>query len=219
MSTPHERLKAARLAAGFKSARDATDRFGWTYPTYAGHENGTRGITPEAAEEYGARFRVSPSYIVFGEREAQGEVLAPDAIIPEDLIPVYDVSASAGDGSIVEYESVACSLGFPSDYLRRTLRSNPRDLAILTVNGYSMMPTLKEDDLVMVDTSKRNIGYDGMFVVRHDDVLKVKRLRWGEGRRTIWLISDNEDNGYPPIEVPAENLAVIGRVMWTGGKV
>lgn len=69
----------------------------------------------------------------------------------------------------------------------------------------------------MVDVSKRNLGYDGMFVVRHMDVLKVKRLRLSPDRSTITLISDNQ--AYTPEVWPADEIEVIGRVIWVGGKV
>lgn len=133
------------------------------------------------------------------------------------LVPVMDISASAGFGAMVEYEAVAYSLAFPPDYLAKVTRSSPKNLSIISVKGDSMEPSLKDDDIVMVDVSKRNLGYDGMFVVRHMDVLKVKRLRLSPDRSTITLISDNQ--AYAPEVWPAEEIEVIGRVIWVGGKV
>lgn len=61
-----KRLEQARIERGFKSARAAAEYFGWTYDTYAQHENGTRGIT-RAADKYAKAFRVSKGWLLTGE--------------------------------------------------------------------------------------------------------------------------------------------------------
>jgi len=59
MSTPNERLRQARIAAGFQHARSAAERFGWPDPTYRSHENGARSFFDIAdAERYAKAFRV-----------------------------------------------------------------------------------------------------------------------------------------------------------------
>lgn len=40
-----DRLKKARIDAGFRTAADACRQFRWTPTTYMGHENGSRGPT------------------------------------------------------------------------------------------------------------------------------------------------------------------------------
>lgn len=134
-----------------------------------------------------------------------------------DLVPVYDISASAGHGAVVDYEGVAYSLAFPPDYIKRVTRAKPGDLTIISVKGDSMEPTLRDDDIVMLDMSKTSLGYEGLFVIRVYDVLHVKRLSHaGPGRVTV--ISDNREN-YPPREYPMEEVEVVGKVIWKGGKV
>lgn len=61
-----KRLEKARTDRGFTSARAAAEFFGWSYDTYAQHENGTRGIT-RAAEKYAKAFRVSKAWLLTGE--------------------------------------------------------------------------------------------------------------------------------------------------------
>lgn len=70
METPAERLKMARKNAGYATAKDASDAFGWKYVTYNAHECGGRGIKQAAAERYGRAFRVKPHWILFGGDEA-----------------------------------------------------------------------------------------------------------------------------------------------------
>src|SRR5690606_16733327 len=61
-----KRLILAREHAGYRSARQAALMMGWTYPTYASHENGLRDFPQKVAERYARAFRVSPEWIMFG---------------------------------------------------------------------------------------------------------------------------------------------------------
>jgi hypothetical protein len=64
---PHERLRRARLAAGFARPSEAAKTFQWPEPTYFAHENGSRGIRPSAAKRYARAFNVESSWILLGE--------------------------------------------------------------------------------------------------------------------------------------------------------
>ena len=153
----------------------------------------------------------SPSSIEIVDAETQPST-------ERQMVNVYDVQAAAGDGVLVdEYEAIASKLSFPPDYLRHITTTNPANLAIISVTGGSMVPTLHHDDIVMVDTTKKNIAYDGMFVLRHDGLLKVKRLQWGPGKQTIMLISDNTSL-HSPEEYAVDEIEVVGRVIWVGAK-
>lgn len=135
------------------------------------------------------------------------------------LVPVYDVAASAGNGANVDdYEAIAYSLAFPPDYLRRITKARPDCLAIISVKGDSMEPTLKDDDVVMLDRSKTSLSYDGLFVLRFGEALHVKRVTRAAKPGFVTIISDNR-GAYPMQEWPEEQVAVIGKVIWVGGKV
>jgi phage repressor protein C with HTH and peptisase S24 domain len=138
----------------------------------------------------------------------------PDAA----LVPVYDVAASAGHGAVVEYESIAYSLAVPPDYLRRLTKADPRHLSIISVKGDSMEPTLKDDDIVMLDASKTSLSFDGLFVLRYDEALHVKRIGRAPVQENVTILSDNRQL-YPPIELTREEVTVIGKVVWYGRKV
>ena len=62
------RLRAAREAAGFKSASDAAQRFRWRASTYMAHENGQNGIRTEPALAYARAFGVDPGWLMTGLR-------------------------------------------------------------------------------------------------------------------------------------------------------
>jgi phage repressor protein C with HTH and peptisase S24 domain len=218
MMDVHERLRAAREKANYDNASDATEAFGWSYSTYAGHENGSRGFNAATAAKYAAAFRVSPEWLLFGDGKLERvENNEPSPADGSSLVPVYDVAASAGDGALVDYEGVAYSLAFPQDYLKRITSSSPKHLTIISVKGDSMEPTLSDDDIVMLDMSKTSLGYEGLFVIRIYDVLHVKRLSHSRPGYVL-VISDNK-NMYPQREYSTENVQVVGKVLWAGGKV
>jgi phage repressor protein C with HTH and peptisase S24 domain len=135
-----------------------------------------------------------------------------------DLVNVYDVAASAGHGSLIDSETVVERLAFPAGYLRKLSSAGPRDLAIIGVKGDSMSPTLADDDVVMVDMTKRDLSFDGLFVLRDGGAsLLVKRIGRGPRRGLVILISDNRT--YPPMERAIEDIEVVGKVVWMGVKV
>lgn len=51
-------LKAARIAAGFRSAAAAAAHFGWSADTLRGHESGARRISEDDAKKYATSFGV-----------------------------------------------------------------------------------------------------------------------------------------------------------------
>lgn len=59
-----ERLKAARAKAGFRSAQEAAERFGWGVSGYRHHENGIRSFGPDAAKKYARAFNVKPGWLL-----------------------------------------------------------------------------------------------------------------------------------------------------------
>lgn len=136
------------------------------------------------------------------------------------FVPLHDVAVSAGHGaSAVEAGHSAENLGFPSGWLRRQF-GDPKRLRIVHVRGDSMSPTLGDEDLVMIDIDRR-APVDGIFVLRLDDQLMVKRVHFPSARR-ILVTSDNRDyerwDRMFDLESDAnrDSLQLIGRVVWMG---
>lgn len=59
------RLARARKAAGYSTARQATNARGWVYSTYKNHENGDRDFSSEASR-YAASFGVNVEWLLTG---------------------------------------------------------------------------------------------------------------------------------------------------------
>lgn len=103
MTTPHERLKAARAAAGYAGATEAARAMGRSAPTYLAHENGSRGF-PHAAADYARFFAVDLDWLMTGRGDMRARVraFAPLPPIPIMLIRLTHADASARTMGIPE---------------------------------------------------------------------------------------------------------------------
>ena len=66
---PHVRLRKARLAAGFKTAKMVLEKFKWNGSTYRAHENGQNAFSADQAAIYAQAFGVSANWLFFGDAE------------------------------------------------------------------------------------------------------------------------------------------------------
>jgi SOS-response transcriptional repressor LexA len=122
-----------------------------------------------------------------------------------------DVGASAGPGRLAEDEA-ARRPGALSQALLRQLGVRPAAASMIRVEGDSMDPTLADGDEILVDRDRREVrGRGGIFVIRLDGVLMVKRLRVAVGG--VEVVSDNPAW---PTRLCRGEVEVIGRVAWLG---
>lgn len=131
-------------------------------------------------------------------------------------IPQLQVRASAGPGTMVGDEMRAGQIGFDERWLRDLAGAAPADLSLIRVSGDSMVPTLAEGDDILVNRADATERLrDGIYVLRIDDALVVKRIALSPAGHSITIRSDND--AYPawPDCDPAR-IAIIGRVVWAG---
>lgn len=131
-------------------------------------------------------------------------------------IPLYDIEASAGHGSLFDQERVSSYLKFRNDWLSRE-GLHRKDLVAIRVSGDSMDSTLADGDTVLIDRSRKKP--DGVFAIRIGDALRIKRLqKMADG--SLRLSSDNEL--YQAEIIHPENMAqveIVGQCYWRGGRV
>lgn len=157
------------------------------------------------------------------ETVRQYGVAAPDinVIIPEfenpdpeyfDVVPVAEAHLEAGGGAFIISENIWEYYGFHRDWLRK-VTTNPRNVFLMNVKGPSMDPTIRDGDIIMVDTGRKRI-YDGyIYALGIGQTIAIKRLETLPGGR-IRIISDNR-NEFPPYEINAQDLRLLGQVIWT----
>ena len=154
------------------------------------------------------------------ERAGHAVMARPGAAAHDDyvLIPHLDIGASAGAGALGGSEAPLAVLAFQSTWVRGIASGRPEALSVIHVEGDSMLPTLADGDHILVDTDDRERLRDGIYVLRTNDALLVKRLSVNPATRRLTIRSDND--AYPSWDdCDPANVSVIGRVVWVGRRL
>ena len=143
---------------------------------------------------------------------------APDHRAPRETadfvtVPRLALDASAGPGAFSAEEISFDSFRFSRRWLRE-MGLEGADLTAIRVEGDSMEPLLRSGDEIFVDRNKRS--GEGVHVVRIGETLHVKHVQASAPGR-ITLISANDT--YAPTDLAREDVEVIGRVVWKGGRI
>lgn len=137
------------------------------------------------------------------------------------LVPVarVPVRASAGPGAIPGDESASAYFAFDPKWLKSLTGSPASKLSVIRVEGDSMAPTLSAGDDILVDLADGPERLrDGIYVLRVDGALLVKRLAIHPVGRRVTVQSDNPAYGDLP-DCGLDEIECIGRVIWTGRKI
>ncbi len=132
------------------------------------------------------------------------------------FIPLYDVRAAAGAGAVADDEAIIDLLVINRTWIRQQVGADPAHLSFLYIEGDSMEPLLRPGEMVLMDRGAANVPVDGIYVIRFDGHLMIKRIQREPGN-VLTLSSVNP--AYKPITLnlsDGRDLAVIGRVVWHG---
>ena len=182
-----------------------------------------KGISLDNLTSIAAEYGISIEWLVMGRGSMMYQPNLPAELpgMPEHfgLIDAYDQRVSAGPGAFVSSGSEPLyQLAFRREWLRAITPAPERALVILFADGDSMEPTIHPGDSMLVDTSQTNPRKDGIFVIRWDGLLNVKRVTADEASRTITVTSDNPRHA-PRDGVLPDDITVLGRVVWIGRRV
>ncbi|MEM6682246.1 MAG: S24/S26 family peptidase [Pseudomonadota bacterium] len=133
-------------------------------------------------------------------------------------VPAYNISASAGPGLVVDQEYKRGELAFRRDWIKSVSNAPVDQLAVVRVEGDSMYPTLTHGDHVLIDRQQTDIARDGIYVLRVDDSLQIKRILVHPGTRQIKIKSDNPLFDHWNDCAP-ESLSILGRAVWVGRRL
>ncbi|MDT8338494.1 MAG: LexA family transcriptional regulator [Sulfurimonas sp.] len=126
------------------------------------------------------------------------------------------VNASAGGGADTEEEE-AQGIEIPPEFV--VMLGGERELKhieAINVSGDSMEPTFSYNDIVFINRSKTDLQRGGIFTIRTDGGLFIKRIQKRiDGK--IDIISDNQVYSTQTLD-PSE-IEVIGRVVSRFGSV
>lgn len=134
-------------------------------------------------------------------------------------VPRYDVSACAGHGAVIHSEQIVDYLAFRADWVHNALGVSSKDLALISVKGDSMEPTLSNGDLILLDMHQGKIEDNAIYALQHNATLVVKRVQ----RKLDGSVVVKSDNPLYEAEAlgadAAALLKVVGRVVWAGRRM
>ena len=131
----------------------------------------------------------------------------------------HPVHVSAGPGALVGEEQGRPYFAFEERWLKSLTPSDASRLSIVRVDGDSMAPTLSAGDDILVDLAdSADRLRDGIYVLRIDDTVVVKRLALNPTGRLVTVQSDNP--AYPDWpDCSIDQVNAIGRVIWSGRRI
>ena len=156
----------------------------------------------------------------FGIRESQlggpADAAPVGGLVNVTRVPVR---ASAGAGALPGDEAGKPYFGFDERWLKSLTATPAGSLSIIRVEGDSMAPTLSAGDDILVDSGDAlDRLRDGIYVLRVDDALLVKRLALHPVGRQVTVQSDNP--AYPDWpDCSIADMHCVGRVIWAGRKI
>ncbi len=226
----NSRVNKVQNADRGKRLRDERSRLGFTILTLADAGGVSRGSqilyekgNPPTADYLScvADHGVDILYVLTGRRDPgfidQVNKPAPgdgskSALIGDDTgeadlhhIPVYKVDAKAPDVPLVETHGVLGSIALPSRWLGEQ-GIDPDMARLVPVRDDHMAPLIPQGSVALVEVrSQDQRPADGVYLVRLDGVLTIRRLQNSQDNETpgVVLLSDNQ--AYPPVFVAQDS--------------
>jgi SOS-response transcriptional repressor LexA len=215
MTSTSERLRKAREIAGYNTAAQAAEAFGWKTPTYHSHENGTRGIRVPSLTRYAKAFRVRFEWLANGTgTPKRGGDFPTDGVASLDQeahpVPLIDYVAAGKWRAInAPYE--------PGAGMKLLYTAVPvsRDAFALTIEGTSMEPDFHDGDHIIVDPAVAARPGDLVVAKRGDEAeATFKRYRprgQQNGVDIAELVPLNPD--WPSMMIDNKTSVVVGTMV------
>lgn len=206
-----ERLKFLRKSLGLTQT-EFGEKIGLSLRGIVKWEKGESKPQQSTIKALVSTFNVNPDWLLNGT----GEMFINDVNQQTETgiisIPYYpEVSAAAGSGVLVYDESTVKHLQISSAIINISTGDN---VCLINATGNSMQPVIDDRDLLLVDLTHKDFIDEGIYVIRLDNTLLVKRLQ--KIPNGVILISDNPQ--YAPITLNSDNFnendaAIIGKVI------
>lgn len=224
-----ERIAKARNDAGL-SQQKLAERTGVTRGAVTQWESGKAHPRLATLKKIAAATGVTLAWLQTGQDS--GDEMSVSSSngrhnIPEASVPQIDVTAGMGGGGIVghinvEHNGITVSAdqvsglwGLP-EFIYARIGVPAKRLAALPVQGDSMVPTLRDGDVIFVDTGHRSPSPDGIYALADDfGGVVVKRLESHGGDGKVRIISDNPL--HQTYERSIDEMFIFGRYVgrWT----
>jgi SOS-response transcriptional repressor LexA len=195
----HKRLKLARIAAGYRSARHAAEALDLPYATYQAHESGKRNPSIAQVKAYAQAFRVSDVYLLAGGQAPTSNISAP---LP--AVRMVSIVSWAAASNFAEAEA---------EYGEKIpVPSSSSTLVALRVVGNSMDREAPHGSVIVVDYTQTFPVDKALVMARRGSETTFKRYRDTEGPRRFEPAST--DPSHQTIFDNGEAIEIIGRVIY-----
>ena len=184
--------------------------------------NGSSRSTPNIGK-IAQILETTPAYLVGQVDDPQeGAMLLPtNEVIADqlDLVVIDEIDLAFGLGETYtdQVPIEVTPRHFPRAWLAALTDALPSMLVFARGRGDSMMPTLIDGDIVLIDKSQTNFyQQDVLWALTMGDAAMIKRLRVRPSGR-IAILSDNPT--VPQDEVASNEIRIIGRVVFIGRRM
>lgn len=214
LDSPHERLTWARERAGYATAAAFSAAVGVNPTTYRAYENGQNGFA-KLAGRFAKKLGVSAEWLLEGGPKPMGPTPERSDEDPEDedkvQIREWDVSYGMGGGTYLDLPVTGETHTFSRARLRHFTHAPPEKVFFARGTGDSMFPTVLDSDIVVIDTSDREVRMgDRIYAVIYGTTGYIKRIRpMADG--SVNMLSDNPN--VPPEKAFDGELSIVGRVV------
>lgn len=205
-------LRHATPTSGYPPVRPDTMHAGTTDPGGALGSPVRRQTVSDRVQFAGSNGAVRLSAAVDGEiREYQ--VIEH---ITERVCAGKAASSSGVHGSAGAAHTAAGPIAFERGYMAAAMGRADEGFLSVTVEGDSMSPALLHGDLVVIDSRVQRVNVSGIYVLRFDGDLTIKRVtKRSDG--SLVVSSDNPQYSRGDEQFTrdqAATLVVIGRMVW-----
>ena len=132
-----------------------------------------------------------------------------------ERVPIISLRGPVDDISVGDGERAAGFTLFATDWLRSITPAPFSQLAVVLVAGDAMEPTLHNGDHALIDTSQLNLRREGIYVLRLDDTLMIKRVTMHPATKRVTIGTDNS-RYQTYADLDPSNVEALGRVIWIG---
>jgi len=174
-------------------------------------------LSPSDRRKIAARLGVDADFLRpgnaapdFGFREAADEIV---------FVPLIRGGSETDDFRALPEAAGSDSLPFRMSVLQSLGIDSSESVIACLAHGDSMMPTIGDGDLLLVDRTVRSAPGDGLYLIRgygSEGLIKRVSLNPVTGRLTM-----RSDNPLYPVwqDCPTESVTILGRIIWQGRRL
>lgn len=199
--SPHERLKWARIRAGYVEAADFARALSINPVTYRAHELGQNGFSRKAAE-YGKALGVSADWLLVGGALPEAPKEEPESNV--EWVPVIGLASAGAWREAVQV---------PEYLMPMPKKKGRKSSFAVEIDGDSMDKILPEGGWAVVDVDQRTL-YDGRVYLIQNSEYEATIKRYHSNPARYEPVSHNTT--HETIMVGDDPIQVIGRIVAYG---